>query len=143
MSGHCKHCGYDGCVCDEDLKQFFANLPDEQYYQPIADKPSCHRCNGFLEPDATCANYYCPNFTFKPPMNELFNLEPSESPRLKWMRKHDINVNEINHNHYTVTKGMKYVGQADSMDAALFLAAKRLGILLWNEEGIDKSAISE
>ena len=20
MSGHCKHCGYDGCVCDSDLQ---------------------------------------------------------------------------------------------------------------------------
>jgi len=50
MSGHCKHCGYDGCLCD--------------------DRPSCHRCNGFLEPDGTCANFYCPNFTFKTNMNE-------------------------------------------------------------------------
>jgi hypothetical protein len=27
----------------------------------------CHRCAGKLEPDQTCANFYCPNFTFKWP----------------------------------------------------------------------------
>ena len=31
MSGHCKKCGYDGCVCD--INQFHADLPKEQYEQ--------------------------------------------------------------------------------------------------------------
>ena len=26
MSGHCKHCGYDGCVCDDDLQ----TIPNDQ-----------------------------------------------------------------------------------------------------------------
>jgi len=59
MSGHCKHCGYDGCLCD--------------------DRPSCHRCNGFLEPDGTCANFYCPNFTFKTNMNEKTESDTPET----------------------------------------------------------------
>ena len=116
MSGHCKHCGWDRCLCD--------------------DRPSCHRCNGFLESDGTCQNIYCPNFTFKLPMNELFNLEPSESPKLKWMKRHFIEVTEIKEDHFTVTHGMKYICQADTFDAALFLAAKRLNLRLWNEETI-------
>jgi len=103
------------------------------------DNPSCHRCDGFLEPDGTCENFYCVNFTFKKPINELFTIEPSESPRLKWMRKHDIKVTQINDEHFAVTRGNNYVCQADLQDSALFLAAKRLGLLLWNEEGIDKS----
>jgi len=30
MSGQCKHCGYDGCVC---INEFHANLQQEQYQQ--------------------------------------------------------------------------------------------------------------
>jgi hypothetical protein len=71
-------------------------------------------------------------------MNELFNLETSESPKLKWMKRHFIEVCQIKDDHFTVTHGMKYICQADSMDAALVLAAKRLNLRLWNEETIEK-----
>jgi len=31
----------------------------------------CHKCGGKLEPDHTCANFYCPNFTFTWPKNPI------------------------------------------------------------------------
>ncbi len=67
-------------------------------------------------------------------MNELFNLEPSESPKIKWMKRHHITVTEINEGRFTVTHGMKYVCQADTHDDALVKAAKLLNLRLWNEE---------
>jgi hypothetical protein len=38
MSGQCKHCGHDGCVCDNDL-QTIPNDPFMTDDQDMTDKP--------------------------------------------------------------------------------------------------------
>jgi len=44
----------------------------------------CHRCSGFLEPDGTCANFYCPNFTFKTNMNDKTESDTPETNKKYW-----------------------------------------------------------
>lgn len=70
-------------------------------------------------------------------MNELFTIEPSESPKIKWMKRNHISINkaeEANSQPYFAYHGMKYICQASAEDDCLVLAAKRLNLKLWNEE---------
>lgn len=78
-------------------------------------------------------------------MNELFEVPHTESPRLKWIKKHRVTVHE---NIFKPTHSddfrFAYTRRADSPDAcsgygntddeAILDLAKRRGWKLWNEE---------
>lgn len=80
-------------------------------------------------------------------MNELFNIQPSLSPRLRWMGQHGIFTEKRNFNeegdgpwwawsHAKTEPHMKLEASDRTEDEALTNLAKKLGIKLWNEEGI-------
>ena len=71
-------------------------------------------------------------------MNELFQIEPIKSPRLRWMERHHLtvyqNIEMAVDARFTAYHGMAVIGHGATYDDALFAAAKSLNIKLWNEE---------
>jgi len=79
-------------------------------------------------------------------VSNLFDLDECLSPRLQWMRKHGIRTY---HNpkmsipwmaieNETEERGASLcrTERGDSMESALVALARKMGIRLWNEEGI-------
>lgn len=76
-------------------------------------------------------------------MTELFDIEPSLSPRLKWMQEHKVRVTEVAR-HFQDEFGLPAwcahsteqnpEGTGDTEDEALVDLARKLGIRLWNEQ---------
>lgn len=83
-------------------------------------------------------------------MNELFDLAPSLSPRLKWMREHDIQVEfipeEERRGHEAAWEVYSYwddaaddedptahTGYGETEDEAIVDFARRNHLKLWNE----------
>ena len=74
--------------------------------------------------------------------DELFQIEPAKSPRLKWMERHHIKVEDsppnvcgIDGSHdFVCFHGMKAIAYGKTPEDAIFKAAKSLNIRLWNEE---------
>lgn len=70
-------------------------------------------------------------------MNELFQIEPVKSPRLRWMERHYIKLETAERDGAVVhiaKHGMMPCGTGPTQDDALLAAAKSLNIKLWNEE---------
>jgi len=68
-------------------------------------------------------------------MDELFEIPQSKSPRLQWMHRHWIKLEEKD-GKYRAVQGLVNFAYRDSEDLALTHAAVMLGIRLWNEETI-------
>lgn len=75
-------------------------------------------------------------------MNELFDLAPSLSPRLLWMREHGVQTRETTHeerfsdidDHWLAWLEVGvFGGSGMTEDEAIVDMAKNLGIPLWNE----------
>lgn len=67
-------------------------------------------------------------------MDELFTIEPSKSPKLKWMDKHWIKIEPSPDGRFRAVQGLCKFAYRDTEDDALTHAAQMLGIRLWNEE---------
>lgn len=87
-------------------------------------------------------------------MMDLFQIRPQLSPRLAWMKNHNVRLHEFTSdpddvstfNHCGFGRWLAFVGKmprsendgtwacADTEDAALVGIAKLNGWLLWNEE---------
>jgi hypothetical protein len=70
-------------------------------------------------------------------MDELFQIEPTKSPKLKWMERHFLTVQITTlpmPNVYQCKHGMTVVAHGETHDDALCNAARKLNIKLWNEE---------
>jgi len=67
---------------------------------------------------------------------ELFNDIPQElSPKLRWMNKHKIHVEQVKDGAWVAFKERTtHSVRADSYDDALNGLVKRLKIRYWNEE---------
>ena len=46
MSGQCRYCGYDGCVCDDDEKSMSKLLPHEKAYLKKLTTHTPDKCEG-------------------------------------------------------------------------------------------------
>lgn len=74
-------------------------------------------------------------------MNELFQIEESKSPRLRWMDKHGVWTQKTNAEEYEdpehawKAQAAGYVGFGPTEDDAIVELARLMGIALWNEEG--------
>lgn len=68
-------------------------------------------------------------------MSELFENMESLSPRLRWMRKHHIQVQAADSGEWIAYKsGSKHFWRDKNQDEAIVGLAKKLKIRLWNEE---------
>ena len=70
---------------------------------------------------------------------DLFNIEETKSPRLKWMERHHLTVKERycaedEETVYQCLHGIKVIGEATTEHDAVVAAAKSLNIKLWNEQ---------
>jgi len=69
-------------------------------------------------------------------MNELFQIDPVKSPRLRWMERHHLTLDRAERDGaivHIVKHGMMPIGTGQTGDDALVAAAKSLNIKLWNE----------
>lgn len=68
-------------------------------------------------------------------MSDLFSDMESLSPRLKWMRKHHIQVQAADSGEWIAYKsGSKHFWRDKDKDNAIVGLAKKMKIRLWNEE---------
>ena len=78
-------------------------------------------------------------------MNELFQIDPVKSPRMRWMERHYLTtqntVDEHGHLLMSVYHGMAKIATGETLDAALVAAAKSLNIRLWNEESLVNTGV--
>jgi hypothetical protein len=68
-------------------------------------------------------------------MSDLFAIEESKSPRLKWLEKHGITL-KINHQGEHVATTRFDSGKGETEDDAITQLALKLGIRMWFEEGM-------
>lgn len=68
-------------------------------------------------------------------MNELFDIPESKSPKMIWMERHWLKIEEQNGKFRAIQPLIKFDFK-ETEDEALTHAAKTLGIRLWNEEQI-------
>lgn len=66
--------------------------------------------------------------------NELFQITPSKSPKLKWMDKHWIKTEIAPDGRIRAIQGLCNFAYRSTEDEALTHAAQMLNIRLWNEE---------
>lgn len=73
-------------------------------------------------------------------MSELFEIEPSLSPRLKWIREHEIMITKITDCaydppkiSYRASKQVAIAAEGEGSDDAVINLAKKLNLKLWNE----------
>ena len=72
-------------------------------------------------------------------MSDLFEIEPTLSPRLEWMKKYGIEVCEITPPPGDRPSFPKFLAKHTIIEAAqtevdaIVSLAKRMGIRLWNE----------
>ena len=69
---------------------------------------------------------------------ELFTIPETKSPRLLWMERHHLTTanytDDKNHLRIAVFQHLQRVANGDTLDDALFAAAKSLNVKLWNEQ---------
>jgi len=66
-------------------------------------------------------------------MSELFNLPPSESPRLAWMKRHGVYTAQVRDSWMAfISDGTSTL--EDTEDEAIVALATANGWLLWHEE---------
>ena len=74
-------------------------------------------------------------------MNELFTIPETKSPRLLWMERHHLTIEDRGDGiplhaigrRYKAILGIKTIGYGASINDALVSAAKSLNVKLWNE----------
>ena len=74
-------------------------------------------------------------------MTELFNIPETLSPRLAWMKQHNLSVEsgtnlDDGDRFFEVRQGNKVILEDPSEDRAIVRAAKKLNLNLWNEDGL-------
>lgn len=77
-------------------------------------------------------------------MTELFDIGESLSPRLKWMREHEVRTFSLDEGYYeefnldpwecTSNKGNFRKGKGETEDEAIIDFARKNNLRLWNEE---------
>ena len=69
-------------------------------------------------------------------MPELFNIPEQLSPRLKWMKEHQVIVEKTDHGspQFVAASGEDWA-YGNTKDEAITDLAKKMGWRLWNEEG--------
>ena len=69
-------------------------------------------------------------------MNELFQIEETKSPRLKWLDQHGVWTAEITLRgkfQWWEATAAGIIGKGETEDAAIVELAKNMEIKLWNE----------
>jgi hypothetical protein len=97
-------------------------------------------------------------------MNEIFPVEKVLSPRLAWLKNHDVRTHEFTStpgddrtlNHLGFGRWIAFVGKSvpphedsqriwsngETEDEALVSLAKGMGWRLWNEESVSKKPLN-